>query len=140
MWEFYPLLPKEILVQREGEEGNSINDRKTSLQRNEFSARERKFAGQSARLLSSEGAAPFTGENTSGFPVVSGACWLTTCHKGNIYQVTYVKLIIKFSMFFLPESPGYCLMLQTDGAEEFQVLADGILVFFIWLWDFFQVD
>lgn len=39
-----------------------------------------------------------------------------------------MKPIIKFSMFFLPESPGFCLMLQTDGAEEFQVLADDILV------------
>lgn len=63
-----------------------------------------------------------------------------TNHKGNIYQVTQVKFIIKFSMFFLPESPGFCLMLQTDGAEEFQVLVDDILVFLIWLWDFFQVD
>lgn len=60
--------------------------------------------------------------------------------KGNIYQLTEVKFIIKLFMFFLLESPGFCLMLQTDGAEEFQVLVDDILVFLIWLQDCFQGD
>lgn len=130
---------QKILVQREGEEGNSVNDRKTSFQRTKFSARERKLPGQSASCRAQR-AALFTGENTSGFSGVPGVSWLGTRHQGNIYQVTRVKPVIKFSTFFLPESPGFCLMLQTDGAAEFQVVADDILVFFIWLWDFFQVD
>lgn len=61
-------------------------------------------------------------------------------HKGNIYQVTQVKFIIKFPIFLHSEPPGFCLMFQTDGAEEFQVLADDILVPLIWLLDFFQED
>lgn len=61
-------------------------------------------------------------------------------HKGHIHQVTQVKFTIKFSMFFLPGSPGFCLVLQTDGANEFQVLDDDTVVFLIQLRDLFQID
>lgn len=67
-------------------------------------------------------------------PGDGGICWpVTGCGK-DIYQATQeVKFIAAFRSFFLPDPPGLCLMLGTDGAEEFQVAADGVslsLIFF----------
>lgn len=61
------------------------------------------------------------------FQGVVGTCWpVTGCGK-SIYQATQeVKFIITFPSFFLLDPPGLCFMLQTDGAEEFQVFADVI--------------
>lgn len=56
-------------------------------------------------------------------------CRLMTNHRGSIYQVTQLKFIIKFSIFFLSGPPRLCLTFQTDGAKEFQVLLDDFLVF-----------
>lgn len=80
------------------------------------------------------------GETLFRFQTILGTCWWLANHKvilcGVTYQVTQVKFIIKFPIFFLPESPGFCLMLETDGADTFQVLVDDILDFL----GFFQVD
>lgn len=67
-------------------------------------------------------------------PGDGGICWpVTGCGK-DIYQATQeVKFITAFCSLFLPDPPGLCLMLRTDGAEEFQVAADGVsfsLIFF----------
>lgn len=70
-------------------------------------------------------------------PGDGGICWpVTGCGK-DIYQATQeVKFITAFCSLFLPDPPGLCLMLRTDGAEEFQVAADGVsfsLIFFFFL-------
>lgn len=45
--------------------------------------------------------------NTEHFAAVLGSRWLMISHKGHIHQVTQVKFTIKFSVFYLPGSPGF---------------------------------
>lgn len=60
-------------------------------------------------------------------PGDGGICWPVTACGKDIYQATQeVKFIAAFRSLFLPDPPGLCLMLGTDGAEEFQVATDGV--------------
>lgn len=54
---------------------------------------------------------PSLAKPSAGASEVVGTCWLMTRHRGNIYQVTQVRFIIKFPIFFLPGPPGFCLLL-----------------------------
>lgn len=67
-----------------------------------------------------------------------------TANQGPIYQAIHsdsqVRLIIKTLPLSLSGSPGLCLMQQTDGTEEIQVMRDEIWGFFNMVARIFQID
>lgn len=95
-------------------------------------------------------------ENTAGshtrgeflLPWISSAAPVTsyaeTANPGPIYQAIHsdsqVRLIIKTLPLSLWGSPGFCLMQQTDGTEEIQVVCDEIWGFFHVVARIFQID
>lgn len=72
----------------------------------------------------------------------SGTSYAQTVDPGPIYQAIHsdsqVRLIIKTRPLSLWGSPGLCLMQQTDGTEEIQVVHDEIWDFLMWLLEFFK--
>lgn len=74
----------------------------------------------------------------------SGTSYAQTVDPGPIYQAIHsdsqVRLIIKTRPLSLWGSPGLCLMQQTDGTEEIQVVRDEIWGFFNVVARIFQID
>lgn len=79
---------------------------------------------------------------------ISSAASVTSCaqtaNPGPIYQAIHsdsqVRLIIKTLPLSLWGSPGFCLMQQTDGTEEIQVVRGEIWGFFNVVARIFQID